>query len=172
MAAGYGEWLGEVCSGWRGAGDGGGLEDGEAGLELPSEGWQNSLMVTVSRLVVTSVTTTLAQRGAISGRQSGSPSTGTLPSASVATLTVPTISRGVELLLSGLLLQTSWGQLRPFLCVVASSLSSSTRDETDEDDWEDADEEDDSEGEQVRKLDDSGSAPTIPGVPTLPIGGS
>lgn len=35
-------------------------------------------MVTVTRLVVTSVTTTLAQRGAISGRQSGSPSTGAL----------------------------------------------------------------------------------------------
>lgn len=54
------------------------MAEGEGGPEPASAGWQNSLMVTVRRLVVTSVTTTLAQRGAISGRQSGSPSTGAL----------------------------------------------------------------------------------------------
>lgn len=45
---------------------------------LPGGG-QNSLMVTVSRLVVTSVTTTLAQRTVISGCQSGSPSSSPAP---------------------------------------------------------------------------------------------
>lgn len=50
---------------------------GEEGSE-PAPEWQNSLMVTVRRFVVTSVTTTLAQLGAISGCQSGSPSFGTL----------------------------------------------------------------------------------------------
>lgn len=48
-----------------------GIADGDAG-----EG--NSFMVTVTRLVVTSVTTTSLQLGAISGCQSGSPSAGTL----------------------------------------------------------------------------------------------
>ncbi len=50
---------------------------GEEGSE-PAPEWQNSLMVTVRRFVVTSVTTTLARLGAISGCQSGSPSFGTL----------------------------------------------------------------------------------------------
>lgn len=52
-----------------------GLVEGEAGQE---EGEGNSFMVTVTRLVVTSVTTTSLQLGAISGCQSGSPSMGTL----------------------------------------------------------------------------------------------
>lgn len=52
-----------------------GLAEGEAG---PEAGEGNSLMVTVTRLVVTSVTTTSLQLGAISGCQSGSPSAGTL----------------------------------------------------------------------------------------------
>lgn len=58
---------------------GGGVEllsgAGEAGHEA---GDGNSFMVTVTRLVVTSVTTTSLQLGAISGCQSGSPSAGTL----------------------------------------------------------------------------------------------
>lgn len=53
-------------------------EVGEVGLSEPSPEWQNSLMVTVSRFVVTSVTTTLARLGATSGCQSGSPSFGSL----------------------------------------------------------------------------------------------
>lgn len=61
--------LEEVLRG--GGGVSSGLPEGEAG-----EG--NSLMVTVTRLVVTSVTTTSLQLGAISGCQSGSPSAGTL----------------------------------------------------------------------------------------------
>lgn len=52
-----------------------GLAEGEAG---PEAGEGNSFMVTVTRLVVTSVTTTSLQLGAISGCQSGSPSAGTL----------------------------------------------------------------------------------------------
>lgn len=51
------------------------------GSSGPAEGeaWDgNSFMVTVTRLVVTSVTTTSLQLGAISGCQSGSPSAGTL----------------------------------------------------------------------------------------------
>lgn len=52
-----------------------GLAEGEAGQEA---GDGNSFMVTVTRLVVTSVTTTSLQLGAISGCQSGSPSAGTL----------------------------------------------------------------------------------------------
>lgn len=65
--------------GWGvdGVGDGGAVapEEGEAGPDLSNSGGrQNSLMVTVRRLVVTSVTTTSAQHGAISGCQSGSPS--------------------------------------------------------------------------------------------------
>lgn len=60
-------WGGEEAS-W-------GLSDGEAG---PDAGVGNSLMVTVTRLVVTSVTTTSLQLGAISGCQSVSPSAGTL----------------------------------------------------------------------------------------------
>lgn len=51
------------------------LAEGEAGQEA---GEGNSFMVTVTRLVVTSVTTTSLQLGAISGCQSGSPSAGTL----------------------------------------------------------------------------------------------
>lgn len=59
---------------------GGGVEAfsslaGEAGSDA---GVGNSLMVTVTRLVVTSVTTTSLQLGTISGCQSGSPSVGTL----------------------------------------------------------------------------------------------
>lgn len=49
--------------------------EGEAG---PDAGEGNSFMVTVTRFVVTSVTTTSLQLGAISGCQSGSPSAGTL----------------------------------------------------------------------------------------------
>lgn len=52
---------------------------GEEGLE-PAPDWQNSLMVTVRRFVVTSVTTTLVQLGVISGCQSGFPSFGSLVS--------------------------------------------------------------------------------------------
>lgn len=56
---------------------GGGVEASSGPAE--GEAWDgNSLMVTVSRLVVTSVTTTSVQLGAISGRQPGSPSAGTL----------------------------------------------------------------------------------------------
>lgn len=57
--------------GLPGGAEGEGGEEGEAG-----EG--NSLMVTVRRLEVTSVTTTFSQLGANWGRQLGSPSTGTL----------------------------------------------------------------------------------------------
>lgn len=52
-----------------------GAEEGEAG---PEAGEGNSFIVTVTRLVVTSVTTTSLQLGPICGCQSGSPSTGTL----------------------------------------------------------------------------------------------
>lgn len=48
------------------------------GEEGRDEGEGNSLIVTVRRLVVTSVTTTLALLATISGCQSGSPSAGTL----------------------------------------------------------------------------------------------
>lgn len=58
------------------------LEEGEAG-----EG--NSFMVTVKRLVVTSVTTTSLQLGAISGCQLGSPSAGTLLGSAGAELWSP-----------------------------------------------------------------------------------
>lgn len=59
-----------------------GLADGDAG-----EG--NSFMVTVTRLVVTSVTTTSLQPGAISGCQLGSPSAGTLPNSPGEELSSP-----------------------------------------------------------------------------------
>ncbi len=55
-----------------------GGEDASSGLAEGEAGEGNSFMVTVTRLVVTSVTTTSLQPGAISGCQSGSPSAGTL----------------------------------------------------------------------------------------------
>lgn len=63
-----------------------GLAEGEAG---PEAGEGNSFMVTVTRLVVTSVTTTSLQLGAISGCQSGSPSAGTLLGSAGAELWSP-----------------------------------------------------------------------------------
>lgn len=56
----------------------GGGEEALSGLAEGEAGEGNSFMVTVTRLVVTSVTTTSLQLGAISGCQSGSPSAGTL----------------------------------------------------------------------------------------------
>lgn len=72
------------CGGFFSGGGGGGGEEvvfsgsigwGEEGRD---EGEGNSLIVTVRRLVVTSVTTTLALLATISGCQSGLPSAGTL----------------------------------------------------------------------------------------------
>lgn len=66
-----------------------GLAEGEAGQEA---GEGNSFMVTVTRLVVTSVTTTSLQLGAISGCQSGSPSAGTLLGSAGAELWSPGVT--------------------------------------------------------------------------------
>lgn len=66
-----------------------GLAEGEAGQEA---GEGNSFMVTVTRLVVTSVTTTSLQLGAISGCQSGSPSAGTLWGSAGAELWSPGVT--------------------------------------------------------------------------------
>lgn len=68
-----------------------GLAEGEPGQEA---GEGNSFMVTVTRLVVTSVTTTSLQLGAISGCQSGSPSAGTLLGSVVAELWTPGLTAG------------------------------------------------------------------------------
>lgn len=68
-----------------------GFAEGEAG---PEAGEGNSLMVTVTRLVVTSVTTTSLQLGAISGCQSGSPSAGTLWGPLGAELSSPGAAEG------------------------------------------------------------------------------
>jgi len=59
-------------------GGGGSSGEGAEGEAGPEAGEGNSLMVTVTRLVVTSVTTTSLQLGAISGCQLGSPSAGAL----------------------------------------------------------------------------------------------
>lgn len=68
-----------------------GLAEGEAGPEA-CEG--NSFMVTVTRFVVTSVTTTSLQLGANSGCQSGSPSAGTLWGSPEAGVCSPEESEG------------------------------------------------------------------------------
>lgn len=68
-----------------------GLPEGEAGQEA---GEGNSFMVTVTRLVVTSVTTTSLQLGAICGCQSGSPSAGTLWGSMGAELWSPWATEG------------------------------------------------------------------------------
>lgn len=66
-------------------------DEGEAGHEA---GEGNSLMVTVTRFVVTSVTTTSLQLGAISGCQSGSPSAGTRLGSAGVELGSPERTRG------------------------------------------------------------------------------
>lgn len=68
-----------------------GLAEGEDGHEA---GEGNSFMVTVTRLVVTSVTTTSLQLGAISGCQSGSPSAGTLWGSAGVELWLPGVTEG------------------------------------------------------------------------------
>lgn len=68
-----------------------GLAEGDAG---PEAGEGNSLMVTVTRLVVTSVTTTSLQLGDISGCQSGSPSAGTRRGSTGAEVWSPAATRG------------------------------------------------------------------------------
>lgn len=135
----------------------------------PSAGWQNSLMVTVRRFVVTSVTTTLAQRGgAISGRQSGSPSTGAraVPSAAGGAPSVVPAAAGWDTVSSGeaaVAVSGCWLAVRepprtPRLPVVEGPKrrtpfcpSSSSTDEEE-------DREEDSEGEQGRKAAESGTA--------------
>lgn len=74
-----------------------GAAEGDAGQD---EGEGNSLMVTVRRLVVTSVTTTSWQLGAISGRQSGSPSAGTLWGSEGVELLWPGATAGADAVLS------------------------------------------------------------------------
>lgn len=105
-----------------------GLLEGEAGQE---EGEGNSLMVTVTRLVVTSVTTTSLQVG-ISGCQSGSPSAGTLLGSVGAELWSPAAAGGR--VAGSWRLAPRW--LRFFLppsvdpgCSTAPSSSSSTKEE-------------------------------------------
>lgn len=74
----------------------GGGEEASSGLAVGEEGQEagegNSFMVTVTRLVVTSVTTTSLQLGAISGYQSGSPSAGTLLGSAGAVLWSPGVT--------------------------------------------------------------------------------
>lgn len=101
-----------------------GLADGDAG-----EG--NSLMVTVTRLVVTSVTTTSLQPGAISGCQLGSPSAGARFDSAGEELSSPgpTGSWRLALRRRGLCLHSSEGPERPRM---DSSLSPSKEEGGDE----------------------------------------
>ncbi len=106
-----------------------GLAEGEAGQEA---GEGNSFMVTVTRLVVTSVTTTSLQLGAISGCQSGSPSAGTLLGSAEAELWSPGVTEAggapswrLALRWRGFLLPPSRGTERSR----APSSSSSSKDE-------------------------------------------
>lgn len=100
-----------------------GLAEGEA-----CEG--NSFMVTVTRLVVTSVTTTSLQLGAISGCQLGSPSAGTFLGSAGAELWSPgpTGSWRLARRWRGLFLHSSVGTERS----TPSSLSSSKEEEGEE----------------------------------------
>lgn len=120
-----------------------GLAEGEAGQEA---GDGNSFMVTVTRLVVTSVTTTSLQLGAISGCQSGSPSAGTLGGSVGAEVWSPGAAGGsavgnwcLALHWRGFFLPSSEGTVRSG----APSSSSSSREE---------------EGEEGRKGDDDDAA--------------
>lgn len=84
------------------------LAEGEAGQDA---GEGNSFIVTVTRLVVTSVTTTSLQLGAISGCQSGSPSAGTLCGSTGAALWSPGVAEGLVVAVGGWRLAWRWRAL-------------------------------------------------------------
>lgn len=123
--------------GWGGAGSSevalGGGEEAFSGLAEGEEGHEagegNSFIVTVTRLVVTSVTTTSLQLGAISGCQSGSPSAGTLGGSAGVELWSLGVTQGKVAgswrLGRRVFLTPSWGADR-------SSLSSSREEEGEE----------------------------------------
>lgn len=122
-----------------------GADEGEEGHEA----WEgNSFMVTVTRLVVTSVTTTSLQLGAISGCQSGSPSAGTLwGSAAAAELWSPgaTEDRAVDGWHFG------WRWLRFFLAPSGDERSGTTSSSSSSKEEEAEPEGEEREGDEGRK---------------------
>lgn len=116
----------------------GGGEEASSELAEGEAGEGNSFMVTVTRLVVTSVTTTSLQLGAISGCQSGSPSAGTLLGSAGAGLWSPELTGSWRLGLRwrGFFLHSSEGTERSR---TPSSLSPSKEEEGEEGRKEDVD---------------------------------
>lgn len=116
----------------------GSSEEVSSGLVEGEAGDGNSFMVTVTRFVVTSVTTTSLQLGAISGCQSGSPLVGTLLGSAMEQLCSPELSGSLHLALRwrGFFLHSSGGTGKS---KTPSSLSSSKEEEGEEGTKEDAD---------------------------------